>query len=228
MPALVTSSLARSRRSAAHCTLQAQRWRNHILHHGDPAQSWADLSLNTWLASQISPSVLSLMALGRYQYVLLDFPSFTLLQILPSSVIPSILLNFTPQTWLLTPNTAADSSGVQHTPASRAGVPAAHTEFCLFTPRSQFLEQFLCLGNLPMSSAQAFCRDSQNLPLHKPWRNISKAPSKESLCLHALGYFPISLQRYTTPGSVPSQKQRPEMPAVTEYPANPSSFSTGG
>lgn len=160
--------------------------------------------------------------------MLLAFPSFTVLQILPLPVIPGILLNFTPQTWLLTPNTAAHASGVQHTRASGPGVPMAHSDFCLFAVRSQFLEQVLRLGNLPRSSAHVVCRDSLNLPSHKPWRNISKAPSKKSLCLHALGYFPISLQCDTTAGSVPSQKQRPEVPTVTEYPANPLSFSTGG
>lgn len=45
------------------------------------------------------------MALGCYQYMLLAFPPFTLLQILPPPLIPGTLLNFTPQNWLLTPNT---------------------------------------------------------------------------------------------------------------------------
>ena len=144
------------------------------------------------LASQISPSILPVMTLGHYKYMLLAFPSFTLLQILPSSAIPGILLNFTPQTWLLT---AAHTSGIQHTPASGAGVPMAHDGCCLFTTRSQLLGRFLCLGNLPMSSAHAVSRDSQNLPLHKYWRNISKGPSKKSSASMpwAISLFPYNV-----------------------------------
>lgn len=103
---------------------------------------------STWLASQISPSIPALMALGCYQYTLLAFPLFILLQILPPAAIPGILLNFTPQTWLLTPNTATDSTGVQHIPASGAGVPMAHAGFSLLRYKQPISRAVFASGKL--------------------------------------------------------------------------------